>query len=85
MCGTEFECLIALPFDRVDGKDPMRTAMHRAEHSCCTHAAYADDDNIVTGSNLSRSCRRSESRCNTAADERRDLKRYAGSIFTSEV
>jgi len=78
VCGTEFECLVALPFDRVDGKDPMRTAMDRAEHSCCTHAAYADDDNIVTGSNLSRSRRRSESRCHTTADERRDLKRYRG-------
>ena len=63
----------------------MRTAMHRAEHGCCTHAAYADDDNVVTGSNLSRSRRRSESRCNTAADERRDLKRHGRVIFTSEV
>src|ERR1700733_7832156 len=78
VCGTEFECLIALPFDRVDGKDPMRTTVHCAEHRCCTYAAYADDDNIVTGSNLSRSRRRSESRCHTAADERRNLKRYRG-------
>src|ERR1700685_1875021 len=75
VCGTEFECLIALPFDRVDGKDPMRAAMHRAEHGCCTYAPYADDDNIVTGSNLSGSRRRSKSRCHTAADECRNLKR----------
>src|ERR1700733_462090 len=57
MCGTEFECLIALPFDGIDDKDSVCTAMHRTEQGCCAHPAQADYDNIVTGSNLSRSGR----------------------------